>query len=177
MAQPENIEGRSIPSENQQPTVPWYRQASVRGVGGIVVVLLVFGGPRLYNQYQANQIEDKLDLIDAALVEPIPEDEIRAFASLDVSDEEVIGMLNLLATELGRGPMNPAEVMTVRAQVAEFDDLVAGGASCDKLLEWVNDRYVNASGIVDYESMSFFGAAVTVWAPAEASIRVQECEL
>jgi len=158
----------------QQPAVPWYRQKWVRVLGGIAVAVVVFLGPRLYNQYQSNQALNKVTDVTGAT---ISQNEIQAVIALDLSDKQVHTELQMVATQLEHEPLTDAELATIKERVAAFDEVVADGASCDDLYKWVEDRHVNALGIMDVDGMVLTGRAIVGWGTAESWDMVIECEL
>jgi hypothetical protein len=158
----------------RQSAVPWYRQKWVWMVGGIAVAVVVFLGPRLYNQYQANQALDKIENVTAVT---ISQNEIQAVIALDLSDKQVHTELQMMAAQLDREPLTDAELATIKEQVAAFDEVVADGASCDDLYKWVQDRHVNALGIMDVDAMVLTGSAIVGWGTAESWDMVIDCEL
>lgn len=76
---------------------------------------------------------------------------------------------------MGRDPLSNAEPLELRGVAAKMDALVASGASCDAIDEWLADRYANDLGIVDAKAVSLFGAASVAWGNTDASIKFGEC--
>jgi hypothetical protein len=94
-----------------------------------------------------------------------------------LTNEQAAEMIRGMAGDLGSGPVTDADVIQLRSRVAEMDGLVAGGASCDDLLEWLEDHYVSAPRVIDHEALRLLSLGLDGWGDPETTVKLQGCDL
>jgi hypothetical protein len=153
--------------------VPWYRKRWLRVVGVVVGLLIVTGLPaRIYNEFQLNQIDERLGISEE---DDLSTEDIVFVSELDFTDRQATEELRATALDMGFGGLTDAEVIQVKSSAIELTALVAGDMSCDDMNKWIEDKYVNALGIVDVKGASLVGLGVIFWGDAETLFKIQEC--
>jgi hypothetical protein len=94
-----------------------------------------------------------------------------------LTNEQAAQTIRGMAGDLGVGPVTDADVIQLRRRVAEMDELIAGGASCDDLRDWLEDHYSPVDYVIDHEGLRLLGLGQDGWGDTETGAKWQGCNI
>jgi hypothetical protein len=94
-----------------------------------------------------------------------------------LTNEQAAETIRGIGGDLGVGSVTDADVVQLRSRVAEIDGMAAGGASCDDLLEWLEDHYASVPEVIDFEGLRLLSLGQDAWGDTELRDNWQECNL
>jgi hypothetical protein len=94
-----------------------------------------------------------------------------------LTNEQAAETIRGMAGDLGVGPVTVADVIQLRSRVAQMDELIAGGASCDDLQKWLQDHYASVPEVIDHEGLRLLSLGQDGWGDTETGAKQLRCNI